>query len=156
MLGIHWLCPKCIVKEKIHWKRNHYLYVTRHFDNGNVEMWAIASKNPYKKTKEEKYYLGKVVGDFWIKPKKFYNLDRSMIVLTEKLFTKVSGFKVDKGEGGAYTLKGMKKQMKEKKVYTREDFVKFGDLGQKKIMAKYGVSPVVLRWRKTKKLSTGK
>lgn len=157
MFGIQWLTPKCIAREVIHCKRNHYIYVTRHFDNGLIEFWAMQSKSPYKGEKwyEERYSLGKISGDNWIKPKNFYDLDRTMQTMAEWIYQcKIQGKKVDIETVRMYSNEGMKKTLKEKKVYTREDFVNFGKLGQVKVKEKYGLkNSVLFRWNPKKKLS---
>lgn len=152
MFGIQWLTPKCIAKEVIRKKDNHYIYITREYNNGLKEFWAIQSKSPYKGSKlyKEKYSLGKITGDHWIKPKDFYDLDRRMMGMAEWVYHhKILNKKVDYEQGRAYDAKGMKTALKKKKVYTREDFVNFGKLGQEKVMAKYKVkNAVLLRWNK--------
>ncbi len=157
MFGLQWLTPKCIAREVIHCKRNHYVYISRHFDNGLIEFLAIKSRNPYTH-QEDKCRLGKISGDNWIKPNNFYNLGRTMQVTAEWIYqNKIRGRRVDMEDVRVYSREGMKKTLKEKKVYTREDFVNFGKQGQEKIKEKYGLANSVLfRWNKRKKFSTSK
>lgn len=155
MFGITWLTPKCLVREIIHRKHHHYLYISCHFDNGLVELWAIQAKSPFKGSKwqEERYSLGKVMAMNWYKPKNFYDLDRSMQTMAEWVYRKkLQGKEIDLSEIKEYSKQSMKKTFEKKRVWTREDFVKAGASGQAKVREMYGKGSVFFRTYKTKKV----
>lgn len=64
--------------------------------------------------------------------------------------------KIDEKDKGVDTGQVMKKNKKEKREYTREDFVRFGKMGPKVVREKLGKFPGQIRWENNKELSTGK
>ncbi len=145
------LKPQCLVKEHIFFRYDYFLYVVRFYE-GYEEMWAESLYDGGHRH----VFLGTVRNGEWIKPKNFHLLKWNMqgdknygnITGATRLFHELQNF--DRDETKNYS----KKIRKEKKEFTREDFVKWGKLGQEKVRSKYRVrNSVILRHQKNEKLS---
>lgn len=147
MFGLHLFSPKCMVGERVFFKYNHYLYLGRDFKDGTIELWAVAARKPYEWQLHE-YNLGRYVLNEWIKPKGFYNYEYRMQTQAQKLFQMLLK-SIDDEKKEAHNNAMVEK--KNKKVWTREDFVEAGKLGHRKMIAKYGKAAVTFRWEKRDK-----
>jgi hypothetical protein len=151
MLGLHLFTPKCILREDIHFKSKHKIYITKNFEDERQEMWCMDYKQKDKLRSDFK--LGNFALRVWTKPRNFHNLpwdvQKGAIRLHQLLMSKI-----DEKDKGVDTGQVMKKNKKEKREYTREDFVRFGKMGPKVVMEKLGKFPGQIRWEKEKELST--
>lgn len=151
MLGLNLFTPKYILREDIHFKSKNKLYITKNFSTGLVEMWCVDFKQKDKLRSDFK--LGKFALKAWIKPTNFHTLpwdvQKGAIRLHQLLMSKI-----DEKDKGVDTGQIMKKDKKEKREYTREDFVRFGKMGPKAVMDKLGKFPGQIRWENKEELST--
>lgn len=126
------------IKEDRHFKQDYYVYVSKYFSEGHVEMWCHCTRLPDLNHHSE-YFLGYFLPDkTWEKPKKaYYKLDWGINKGAERLH-KVLCMQTPEPE--------KPKKLVENKVWTREDFVNFGKKGQRAVKEKYGKAPVKMRW----------
>lgn len=133
-----------MLREDIHFKHNYYVYLTKHFETGVIEMWCRSSKSVYEEIGKQ-FFLGTYVLNVWNQPKSLGTLDWGMQKGAQRLH-EVCMRKYSKED------ESKSEKAKIPVVYDRAYFVEQGKLGQKKVRETYKKPPVALRWAK-KKLS---
>lgn len=145
--------PQCMVSEKIFFRFDHHLYVVKYY-SGYEEMWAESVYDGG----HSHYLLGTIKQGEWYRPKEFRVLKWNMQTkAAPRLFkeyqrAKIEGMRDDK----TYYQKAKEQQKNLQTPYTKEDFVRWGKMGQAKVRLKYGKGSGAIGWAKKKKLSTDK
>lgn len=130
---------KTLLKETRFFKFRYYLFLIKQFDNGEVEMWAHLA---HEKDSPAEYFLGSydTSSKVWDKGKDYYHLPWAV----SKGAIKLHKFAIDYFNNQKYNEK-KKRKSPEKRIFTSEDFARWGAMGQKVVIKRTGKTSAKIR-----------